>query len=95
MPRTSKIKLTKELRDAYEQRDRRLDNSDAPVLPPEMWENAVIGRYYRPIKTPISLRIDADLLAWLKTKGENYNSRINSILRQAMLEDARDNRGNP
>jgi len=82
--------LTKELRDAYEERDRRLDDSDAPVLPPEMWENAVIGKHYRPIKTPISLRIDADLLAWLKTKGENYNSRINAILRQAMLKDAGD-----
>jgi len=55
-----------------------------------MWENAVVGKHYRPLKTPISLRIDADLLAWLKTKGENYNSRINAILRKAMLKDARD-----
>jgi uncharacterized protein (DUF4415 family) len=52
-----------------------------PFCPRKYGKAAVIGKYYRPLKTPISLRIDADLLAWLKTKGENYNSRINTILR--------------
>lgn len=90
MPRTSRIKITDEIRKAYNERDRSLDNDpDAPVLPPEMWENAIIGKYYRPIKTPISLRIDTDVLAWLKSKGEGHLSRINEILRQAMLADQR------
>ena len=90
MPRTSRIKITDEIRKAYDERDRSLDNDpDAPVLPPEMWENAIIGKYYRPLKTAISLRIDADVLAWLKSKGEGHISRINDILRQAMLADQR------
>ncbi len=89
MPRTSKIKITKELRDLYEQRDKSLDDSEAPVMPPEFWQNATIGKYYRPVKTPISLRIDADVLAWLKSKGEGHLGRINEILRQAMLADQR------
>jgi uncharacterized protein (DUF4415 family) len=87
MPRTSRIKITDELRKAYAERDRRLDKTDAPVLPPEMWENAVIGKYYRPLKTAISARIDNDVLDWLKSKGEGHVSRINEILRQAMLAD--------
>ena len=90
MPRTSKIKITDEIRKAYDERDRNLDKDlDASVLPPEMWENAIIGKYYRPVKTAISLRIDADVLAWLKSKGEGHISRINDILRQAMLADQR------
>ncbi len=90
MPRTSKIKITDEIRKAYDERDRNLDKDlDASVLPPEMWENAIIGKYYRPVKTAISLRIDADVLAWLKSKGKGHISRINDILRQAMLADQR------
>ena len=89
MPRTYKIKIIDEIRKAYDERDRRLDHTDAPVLPPEMWENAIIGKYYRPVKTAISLRIDNDVLAWLKSKGEGHISRINEILRQAMIADQR------
>jgi uncharacterized protein (DUF4415 family) len=87
MPRTSKIKITEKLRQLYE-RERRLDTDpDAPTLPPEMWENAVVGKFYRPVKTAISLRIDADVLAWLKSQGEGHISRINEILRRAMIAD--------
>jgi uncharacterized protein (DUF4415 family) len=64
-----------------------LDNADpdAPVLPPEMWENAIIGKYYRPKKTPITLRVNNDVLAWLKSKGAGHLSRINEILRKQMM----------
>ena len=84
-----RLKISDRTRALYEQRDKSLDHTDAPVLPPEMWENAVIGKYYRPIKTAVSLRIDNDVLAWLKSKGEGHISRINDILRQAMLADQR------
>ena len=77
-----RLKISDRTRALYEQRDKSLDHTDAPVLPPEMWENAVIGKYYRPIKTAVSLRIDNDVLAW-------HISRINDILRQAMLADQR------
>jgi len=41
-------------------------------------------KYYRPLKTQISLRIDNEVLAWLKSKGDGHLSRINEILRQRM-----------
>jgi uncharacterized protein (DUF4415 family) len=86
-----RLKITKEIREAYEKRDKSLDNidPDAPVLPPEKWEGAVIGKFYRPIKTPVSVRIDNDVLAWLKSKGEGHIARINEILRNAMNAELR------
>ena len=54
-----------------------------------MWQNAAIGKYYRPLKTPISLRIDNDVLAWLRSKGEGPISRINGILRERMEQETR------
>ena len=88
--RTSKIKITDDIRKAYEERDRRLDNDpDAPTMPPEFWTNATAGKYYRPIKTQISFRIDNEILDWLKSKGEGHLSRINEILRERMAAERR------
>ena len=85
-----RLKISDETRALYTKRARSLDNdSDAPVLPPEMWQNATIGKYYRPLKTPISLRIDNDVLAWLRSKGEGHTSRINGILRERMEQETR------
>ena len=42
--------------------------------------------HYRPIKKQITARVDADVLAWLKSQGKGYQSRINAILRREMLE---------
>ena len=89
-PRTSKIKITDDIRQEYEQRDRRLDKDpDAPPMPPEYWTNATIGKYYRPVKTQISLRIDNEVLDWLKSKGEGHLIRINQILRERMAAERR------
>ena len=66
-----RLKISNETQALYKKRSRSLDNDPvAPVLPPEMWQNAAIGKYYRPIKTPVSVRIDNDVLAWLRSKGE-------------------------
>jgi hypothetical protein len=48
-------------------------------MPPEFWEGAEIGKYYRPLKTQISFRIDNEILDWLKSKGEGHLTRINEI----------------
>lgn len=45
---------------------------------------AVVGKFYRPIKKSLTIRIDADVLAWLKGQGRGYQTRINGILREAM-----------
>jgi uncharacterized protein (DUF4415 family) len=47
---------------------------------------AEVGSLYRPIKKPVTLRIDADVLAWFKKHGPGYQTRINQALRKVMLE---------
>jgi len=42
--------------------------------------------YYRPIKKPVTLRLDADILAWFKKQGRGYQTRINRALRKVMVE---------
>ena len=81
-----RIHISPETRALYRKRDTSVDNADpdAPVLPPELWENAIVGKFYRPKKTAITFRIDNDVLRWLKSKGKGHLSRINEILRQHM-----------
>ena len=43
-------------------------------------------RLYKPIKQVVQLRLDADILEWLKSEGPGYQTRANAILRQAMLQ---------
>ncbi len=67
--------------------DEQIDTSDIPELPPDAWKDAVRGRFYRPLKKAVSIRLDADVLAWLKHAGEGYQTRANNILRQRMLQE--------
>jgi len=87
------IKITQEIRDAYERRDKSLDNDpDARPLPPEAWANAMRrDEFFRPIKKSVTARIDADVLAWLQARGEGYQTRMNAILRSAMNKELRQN----
>jgi uncharacterized protein (DUF4415 family) len=83
-----RVKISRSTRTAWAKRDRRLDTDpDAPQLPPEYWSNSTIGKYYRPLKTQISFRIDNEVLDWLKSKGEGHLSRINEILRERMARE--------
>jgi uncharacterized protein (DUF4415 family) len=59
--------------------------SDAPEITDAQWKNAERSRFYRPVKRQITARVDADVLAWLKSHGKGYQSRINAILRREML----------
>ena len=43
-------------------------------------------RLYRPIKKTVQIRLDADVLEWLKQTGPGYQTRANAILRKAMLQ---------
>jgi uncharacterized protein (DUF4415 family) len=68
--------------------DSEIDFSDMPELTEKFWQNAVSNPWYRPIKKQVTLRIDADILAWLRGQGETgYQSRLNAALRQVMLQD--------
>ena len=65
--------------------DRDIDTSDIPPLTEAFWRKAVRNPFYKPTKTSTTVRIDSDVLAWLKAQGKGYQSRINAILRREML----------
>lgn len=60
--------------------DRKIDLTDMPEVTD--WSSAVQGKFFKPIKQPLSLRLDADLVAWFKASGEGYQTRINDALRE-------------
>jgi uncharacterized protein (DUF4415 family) len=43
-----------------------------------------IADLYRPLKKPVTLRLDADVIAWFKKDGRRYQTRINAALRKVM-----------
>ena len=67
--------------------DDRIDTSEIRELPVSAWKDAIRGRFYRPLKQAVSLRLDADVVAWLKKPGRGYQTRANHLLRQQMLAD--------
>ena len=62
-----------------------IDMSDIPPLPDEVWRTAVRGRFYKPRKVSTTVRLDADVLDWLRSQGRGYQTRLNAILRRQML----------
>lgn len=54
---------------------------------------AELARFYRPVKQPVTLRLDADVLAWFKKQGRGYQTRINRALRELMMEGWKESRG--
>jgi uncharacterized protein (DUF4415 family) len=67
--------------------DRESDTSDLPELTEKFWQNAVPNPFYRPVKKQLTLRLDADIIAWLRRQGKGYQTRANALLREAMLEE--------
>jgi uncharacterized protein (DUF4415 family) len=63
--------------------DEEIDTSDIPEVAD--WRGAKRGLFYRPIKQQLTLRLDADIVAWFKahaTSDEGYQTRINRALRE-------------
>ena len=82
-------RMKKELAALAAMPDSAIDTSDIPELPPDAWKNAIRGKFYRPVKQAVSMRLDADVIAWLKKQGKGYQTRANRILRERMLEEVR------
>ena len=74
-------RLAKEIEDLRRMKDDEIDLTDIPETAD--WSKAVIGKFYRPRKKSLTIRIDADVLAWLKAQGKGYQTRINALLREA------------
>jgi hypothetical protein len=43
-----------------------------------------MGKFYRPKKKPVTMRLDSDVIAWLKADGRGYQTKANRLLRHAM-----------
>jgi len=57
-----------------------IDTTEVPPIAD--WSGAVRGAFYRPIKRPLSLRVDADVIDWFQRQGQGYQTRMNSALRE-------------
>ena len=88
--KTNTKSLNRELKALMQLRDGQIDTSDIPEVTD--WSKAVVGKFYRPIKEPVTIRLDADIVAWLKAEGPGYQTRINSLLRQTMTASMKDAR---
>jgi uncharacterized protein (DUF4415 family) len=83
-------KEVRQLRKIAQKPDSEVDFSDIPELTEKFWRNAVRNPFYRPVKKQLTLRLDADVIAWLRRQGKGYQTRANALLRAAMLEDVRE-----
>lgn len=63
--------------------DEDIDFSDIPEITDEQWASRRLGRY-RPLKQPVTMRLDADVLAWFKDHAGDrpYQTEINRALRE-------------
>ena len=88
-------RLTKEqkrdIRAIGVKKDAGIDFSDAPPIAD--WSGAEIGKFYRPTKKPVTIRLDSDVIAWLKSDGPGYQTKVNWLLRSAMLHNRKTARG--
>jgi len=68
--------------------DDEIDTSDIPER--DDWDTSVVGKFYRPIKQPITMRLDADVVAWFRKRHPKYQTAINQVLRRYMREHPRE-----
>jgi uncharacterized protein (DUF4415 family) len=67
-------------------KDEDIDFSDIPLVLD--WSKAEIGKFYRPPKRSVTMRLDGDVIDWLKGYGKGYQTRVNLLLRHAMKSSA-------
>ena len=77
-PLTPKLKA--ELAALAAMPESQIDTTEMPPIAD--WSHAVRGAFYRPVKKPLSLRIDADVIDWFQRQGQGYQTRMNAVLRE-------------
>ena len=75
----SKRSIKSDLKRIDAQGDQDIDYSDIPELDEDFFKKARV--VVTPGKKQLTLRLDADVLEWMKAQGKGYQSRINAILR--------------
>jgi len=77
-----------ELAALAQMRDEDIDFSDQPPLTAAQLARAVrANANYKPVKKATSLRLDGDVIEWLKSSGPGWQTRANTLLRDAMLRE--------
>lgn len=64
--------------------DSGIDVTDIPEAPQANWTQATRPHLYRPLKKPVTLRLDSDVIEWFKSRSKTggYQTEINSVLRR-------------
>lgn len=65
----------------------KIDLREMPELKDSFWKNAVRNPYYRPVKQQLTVWLDADVVKWLREQGKGYQTRLNQVLREAMVNE--------
>lgn len=66
-----------------------IDTSDLPPLDEAEWRRLAGNPLYRPLKKQTTVRLDADVLVWLRSSGKGWQTRLNAILRAAMTAEGK------
>ena len=80
----------KDIAAAAAKTDATIDFSEMPEV--RDWTGAEIGRFYRAPKRSVTMRLDSDVLEWLKSYGRGYQTKANGLLRHAMEAHKREGR---
>jgi uncharacterized protein (DUF4415 family) len=65
----------RDIRAIAAKKPRGIDFTDGPPVPD--WSAAEVGKFCRPTKKPVTIRLDSDVIAWLKTDGRGYQTKAN------------------
>jgi len=71
-------------------KDKNIDTSDMPALTQEQLARFVPAKLlnrslYKPVKIPVKINYDADILEWFRSFGKGYQTRMNAVLREYMM----------
>jgi uncharacterized protein (DUF4415 family) len=83
----SKKSIKSDLARIDRMKDAKIDYSDIPPLDKSFLKKATTS--WPPVKKQLTIRLDADVLAWIKAHGSGYQTRINRILRLVMESQPR------
>lgn len=72
--------------------DSAINYSDIPPLTDEFSKKAEVGRFYKPVKQSVTIRLDADVVAWFKSLGGKYQTALNQALRDYMAQHPKSHR---
>ena len=66
-------------------KDEEINTTDIQPLTDDSFKNAIFNPYYKPVKKQLTL------IEWLKSQGKGYQTRLNDILKKAMIDDLKHN----